>query len=64
MLQVGYMRRFDEHYRALKRILDSGQMGKVLMLHCSHRIAWPGGAKHTTDTLITRAVSHEFDINR
>ena len=64
LAQVGFMRRFDEHYRALKRVLDSGQMGKVLMLHCSHRVPWPGGAKHTTDTLITRAVSHEFDINR
>lgn len=64
LLQVGFMRRFDENYRAFKRVLDSGTMGKVLMLHCSHRIMWPGGAKHTTDTLITRAVSHEFDINR
>lgn len=64
LLQVGFMRRFDENYRAFKRVLDSGEMGEVLMLHCSHRVPWPGGAKHTTDTLITRAVSHEFDINR
>lgn len=64
LVQVGFMRRFDENYRALKRVIDSGEMGKVLMLHCSHRVPWPGGAKHTTDTLITRAVSHEFDINR
>ena len=64
LLQVGFMRRYDEHYRALKRVLDSGEMGDVLMLHCSHRVPWPGGAKHTSDTLITRAVSHEFDVLR
>jgi len=64
LLQVGYMRRFDENYRAFKHVLDSGVMGKVLMLHCAHRVPWPGGAKHTTETCITRALSHEFDVNR
>ncbi len=64
LLQVGFMRRFDEGYRAFKRVLDSGEMGRVNMIHCSHRVPWPGGAKHTSDTLITRALSHEFDIIR
>lgn len=64
LLQVGFMRRFDQNYRDFKRVLDSGTMGETLMIHCSHRVPWPGGAKHTTDTLITRALSHEFDITR
>lgn len=64
LLQVGYMRRFDDSYRQLKAVLDGGSMGRVLMMHCYHRNPQPGGAKHTTETLITRALSHEFDITR
>ena len=60
LVQVGFMRRFDENYRAFKRVLDSGTMGKTLMLHCRHRVPWPGGAKHTTDTLITRANGRSY----
>jgi len=64
LLQVGFMRRFDEYYRQLKQVLADGMMGAPLMVHCHHRNQWPAGAVHTTDTLITRALSHEFDILR
>ena len=64
LLQVGFMRRFDEYYRQLKQILSEGRLGSPLMVHCHHRNQWPAGAVHTTDTLITRALSHEFDILR
>lgn len=37
LVQVGFMRRYDEGYRELKRLLDSGGIGAPLMVHCVHR---------------------------
>src|SRR4051794_3438960 len=39
LVQVGYMRRYDASYRALKEVLDSGSIGPPLIMHCVHRIA-------------------------
>ena len=37
LVQVGFMRRFDPAYVAMKEELDSGRLGAPLMLHCVHR---------------------------
>ena len=37
LVQVGFMRPYDEGYRALKAVIDGGQIGEPLMLHCAHR---------------------------
>lgn len=37
LIQVGFMRRFDHEYAALKAMLDSGELGRPLLLHCAHR---------------------------
>ena len=38
-VQVGFMRRYDAEYVKLKALLDSGQLGRPLMLHNRHRNA-------------------------
>ena len=64
LLQVGFMRRYDEGSRELKGVVDGGKIGAPLLVHCQHRNKQPGGAKHTTDTLVKRALVHEFDVTR
>ncbi|MGV2911129.1 Gfo/Idh/MocA family protein, partial [Bacillus safensis] len=36
LVQVGYMRRYDSGYRALKQVLDEGQVGEPLIIHAAH----------------------------
>src|SRR6478672_4482608 len=37
LVTVGFMRRFDRSYREMKALLDSGDLGETLMVHCAHR---------------------------
>ncbi|WP_434080452.1 Gfo/Idh/MocA family protein [Sanguibacter sp. Z1732] len=62
-IQVGFHRRFDTEYRQLKQVIDSGQLGRLLMLHFQHRnpAAPPG---FTEEMLINDSVVHEFDAVR
>jgi myo-inositol 2-dehydrogenase/D-chiro-inositol 1-dehydrogenase len=63
LVQVGFMRRFDPAYAALKRELDEGRLGGPLLMHCAHRNAGvPPG--YTTDMLITSSLTHEIDVIR
>ena len=63
LVQVGFMRRYDEGFQAMKRTLDSGRIGRALMLHCRHRNATtPPG--FTTDMMITDSVVHDIDVTR
>ncbi|WP_138416371.1 Gfo/Idh/MocA family protein [Sinomonas gamaensis] len=62
-IQVGFMRRFDDGYRQLGRLVRSGELGDLLMLHCRHRNPdTPAG--FTNEMLITDSVVHEFDAIR
>ncbi len=63
LVQVGFMRPYDEGYRALKKVIDSGQIGEPLMLHCAHRN--PTVPEHyKTDMAITDTLIHELDVLR
>ncbi|WP_448071072.1 Gfo/Idh/MocA family protein [Georgenia yuyongxinii] len=63
LVQVGFMRRYDASYRAMKAILDSGEIGEVLMVHCAHRNpAVP--ESYTTDMAINDTAIHEVDTMR
>ncbi|POX43855.1 Gfo/Idh/MocA family protein [Streptomyces sp. Ru72] len=63
LTQVGFMRRYDAEYLRLKSLLDSGRLGRALMLHCTHRnVSSPPG--FTTAMLINSSVSHEIDAAR
>ena len=35
LVQVGFMRRYDEGYKQLKAAVDSGKYGEALLLHCA-----------------------------
>jgi myo-inositol 2-dehydrogenase / D-chiro-inositol 1-dehydrogenase len=62
-IQVGFMRRFDAEYQRLRGLIRSGELGQLLMLHCSHRNpATP--PDFTNEMLINDAVAHEFDAIR
>src|SRR3954471_6409132 len=37
LVQVGFMRRYDPAYRALKETVASGAIGAPLFVHCAHR---------------------------
>jgi myo-inositol 2-dehydrogenase/D-chiro-inositol 1-dehydrogenase len=62
-VQVGFMRRYDAEYRRLKALLETGQLGRPLMLHNRHRnVASPPG--WTSEMLINDSVVHEMDVTR
>lgn len=63
LVQVGYMRRFDPAYVAMKATLDSGGVGAALMFHCQHRN--PKAPPWFESMMsITNAAVHEIDIAR
>lgn len=37
LVQVGFMRRYDKGYQQVKAMIESGECGKPLMMHCAHR---------------------------
>ena len=37
LIQVGFMRRFDPEYMRLKALIDGGELGQPLVMHCVHR---------------------------
>ena len=63
LIQVGFMRRFDAEYVALKELVTSGGLGKVLMVHCTHRN--PAVGEHfNSEFMIRDSVVHEVDVAR
>ncbi|WP_367143396.1 Gfo/Idh/MocA family protein [Pantoea stewartii] len=63
LVQVGFMRPYDEGYQALKQVIDSGEIGAPLMLHCAHRNPAVDD-NYTTDMAITSTLIHELDVLR
>jgi myo-inositol 2-dehydrogenase/D-chiro-inositol 1-dehydrogenase len=63
LVQVGYMRRYDVAYRALKQVLDSGEIGSPLMMHCAHRNA-SVPSFYRKEMAITDTAVHEIDMVR
>ncbi len=63
LVQVGYMRRFDQSFRALKSAIDERSIGAPLLLHCAHRAPGPS-RNRTTDLLMSNAAVHDFDAAR
>jgi myo-inositol 2-dehydrogenase / D-chiro-inositol 1-dehydrogenase len=63
LVQVGFMRRYDAAYRALKETVASGLIGLPLMMHCAHRN--PSVSSHyTPEMALTDTAVHEFDVAR
>jgi myo-inositol 2-dehydrogenase/D-chiro-inositol 1-dehydrogenase len=63
LVQVGFMRRYDAGYRALKKVLDAGTIGEALMVHCAHRNP-SVPESYTGDMAITDTFVHEIDVLR
>lgn len=63
LVQVGYMRRYDTGYRALKKVIESGQIGETLMVHCAHRNPTVPET-YTGDMSIVDTFIHEIDVLR
>jgi myo-inositol 2-dehydrogenase/D-chiro-inositol 1-dehydrogenase len=63
LVQVGFMRRYDPAYVAMKAAVRSGALGRALILHCVHRnVSAPPW--FTSDMAIANSAPHEFDIAR
>lgn len=62
-IQVGFMRRYDTEYMKLKSLLETGQLGRPLMLHHRHRNA-ASPPFFTSDMLVSDSVAHETDVTR
>jgi len=63
LVDVGFMRRHDDAYCALKRSLDDGDIGDPLLVHCVHRNA-DIPASFDQALAITDSVVHEVDVVR
>ena len=63
LVQVGFMRRYDNGYRAMKKFIDEGKIGAPLLIHACHRnfSHVPG---HTSDMTIANSGVHELDVLR
>lgn len=62
-VMVGFMRRYDEQYRALKQTITSGEIGVPLLMHAAHRNpAVP--ETFTSEMIITDSAVHDIDVAR
>jgi myo-inositol 2-dehydrogenase/D-chiro-inositol 1-dehydrogenase len=63
LVMLGFMRRFDPQYRAMKSVVDSGELGAPLLMHAAHRN--PSVPAHfTRDMIINDSTVHDFDVAR
>ena len=63
VVQVGFMRRYDAAYRALKRVVVDGTVGAALLVHCAHRNP-EVPSNYTSDMAISDTAVHEIDAMR
>jgi len=67
MLMIGYVRRYQAHFRELKRLVSAGELGDVLMAHAIRFGMGPGGGvggwqlKKETYGGLFSLYSHELD---
>jgi myo-inositol 2-dehydrogenase/D-chiro-inositol 1-dehydrogenase len=63
LIQVGFMRRFDPPYVAMKQAVAAGTIGVPLLFHSVHRNA-TSPSHFTTDALLADTAVHDIDIAR
>lgn len=64
LVQVGFMRRYDPGYRAMKRVVADGRIGAPLMVHCAHRNATTAVPYYASSMAVTDTAVHEIDVLR
>jgi myo-inositol 2-dehydrogenase / D-chiro-inositol 1-dehydrogenase len=63
LIQVGFMRRFDPEYQQLKALIDGGELGQPLVMHCVHRN--PAVPPSFDSAMVVRdSLVHEVDVTR
>jgi len=60
LVQVGFMRRYDKGYLQMKELIDSGEFGEPLLVHCAHRNA-EVGESYVTPMAVYDTAIHEID---
>nr|WP_314426831.1 Gfo/Idh/MocA family oxidoreductase [uncultured Erwinia sp.] len=63
LLQLGFMRRFDPGYQALKQTIASGELGEIMLIHCAHRNP-SVPESYTLEMAVNDSATHEIDIIR
>ncbi|WP_042391763.1 Gfo/Idh/MocA family oxidoreductase [Streptacidiphilus carbonis] len=63
LVQVGFMRRYDAGYRALKQAVDAGRIGTPLIAHCAHRNP-SVPESYTSEMAVQDTAVHEIDVMR
>ncbi len=63
LVQVGYMRRYDAAYRAMKQVVDSGEIGAPLVVYSTHRNPEVPDY-YTREMAITDTAVHDIDTSR
>jgi len=63
LVQVGYMRRYDAAYRALRAVVQGGSIGLPLLMHCTHRNPSVPGY-YVGESMINDTAVHEIDMVR
>jgi myo-inositol 2-dehydrogenase/D-chiro-inositol 1-dehydrogenase len=63
MVAVGFMRRYDPQYRAMKAAVTGGEIGAPLLMHAAHRN--PSVPAHfTSEMIINDSAVHDIDVAR
>jgi myo-inositol 2-dehydrogenase/D-chiro-inositol 1-dehydrogenase len=63
LVMVGFMRRYDPQYRAMKEVVTGGEIGLPLLMHAAHRN--PSVPSHfTSDMIINDSTVHDIDVAR
>ncbi|AEF42407.1 Gfo/Idh/MocA family oxidoreductase [Hoyosella subflava] len=63
LIQIGFMRRFDDEYMKLRALVESGELGAPIMLHLAHRN--PAVPDHFDSAMIVKdCLVHEVDCAR
>ena len=60
LIQLGFMRRFDQHHLELRQLLAGGSLGRALMVHATHRN--PNNANFNDTMEIVDTAIHELDV--
>jgi len=64
LVQVGFMRRYDQPYLDMRAAVGTAALGRILMMHNFHRNVATPYAAFTGAMAITNSAPHEFDIVR
>ena len=64
LVTVGFMRRFDPEYAAVRAALASGEHGRLLLLHNTHRNRSVPNADFRSEMIVRDSLVHEVDASR